>query len=126
MSATRAEFRRQMKAKNKAADYAKSGFDGRAVYLPFQQKARTGSEHNGAYTTEELLQRATDRREQRRLAEKGIYELMAAQRKAASAIKLEAKIRERTSFLASFGKPQPLKYRHSAARQSAALFDIAA
>lgn len=117
MSATRAERRRDLKARTKATDYAESGFKDRAVYMPFVPSQRNGSRHNGGYTDEELHQRAVGRRDQRRMVEKLITEQAKASKEAARDRKAAAKAKRRALYLTACQKPQPVEYMHSAARR---------
>lgn len=125
MSATRAERRREFRARVKATDYAESGFKDRSVYRPEPVTIRTGSLHNGAYTADELHQRAVARRDQRRMIDKLIAEQAKAAAEGATARKAAAKTKRRIAYLAACQKPQPVKYMHSAARKRAATQELA-
>lgn len=126
MSATRAERRRDLKARQKTTGYAESGFKDPAVYKPFtptQRTDRRGFDANGnplpsgPFTVGELHQRAVERRDRRRMIEK----LVAEQAKATSEARAERKVAQRAAarkaYLAACGKPLPIKYLHSAARR---------
>lgn len=126
---TRADNRRAIKADAKKADYAESGFRDRSIYTPFVPNQRTGSGHNGAYSSEELHQRAVERRDGRRTLEVAMKAQIKATEEAQAARRQADKTKRRVAYLAAFRKPQPTKYLHSAARrrlESAAPMAIAA
>lgn len=117
MTQTRAERRREKHAAEKAAQYARTKFKDRAVYVPFSLPERTGSRHNGGYTATELHQRAVERRDQKRMVEKMVREQIDASKTARAIRRQEAKSARRSGYLAGCAKPQPVHHLHSAARR---------
>lgn len=117
MTQTRAEVRREKRAAEKAAQYARTGFADQSKYQPAPQPNRNGSRHNGGYTPQELHRRALDRQERTRMVKRFVTERQEASREADKDRRKEAKRSRLERYFDGLKKPQPTKYKHSAARQ---------
>ncbi len=118
---TRADRRRALAAAIRKFDYAKSGFIDRAIYAPF-----VPAERHPPFTVAEIMGRAVQRRDMRRMIENIQTERLEAVKIGDRERRQKIRAARREVYLAGCAKPQPWKYAHSSGHREAATLPMAA